>query len=680
MSSVPKSQEIGKKQASECAPVSPSNSSHLPIRKGSTLKQSLQTSDLNQKPTYSTEDISQKSSSKQRTSGFRNDEKSPKKVPFENTEKCVSPKASSQDDIPDVWSSPNISNYHMPDNGLFDRMDEFYFSRNHQNSEKSNPSGQQLQDLKETLKAQYSLARDSSSKVQDREKTPPPDGEDQRPHQIKGVKKNLLTENSKAGNKSNVVETSISRDMSSTLAFPSKTGKINQRNISGMDSRHDVSQNVNDSSRLKNNASDHGYMPGHHIPDGTAYSQRSDYSHMDHKGMSREDVAGVDDVGLAESRGFDMLQRKRDHVLSERKSWDADAREHVARSNDSVLSMKPVQSFESLPKKVTSKTGSMSKTNSMINQCAGADFTSTEVTNTRNDTNKLESWTQTSLVFSQGSEFQQDSFAPLSVNKEAQLDSSSQTDRHFQSFPTDSFNMTDNMKSQHYCTSSILQTEPEKLHLLTRNTSLLKTKFAQDNLKRNFGVEVMDKIYSNKSIPDDIPDFPTQTDDKRWSFQSAADWTHLQGHITMDASHIQLGDIGNLHRGLPSAHSTPMPQTVQGSLPTSQYSMLTAIPTGDSMTQFSILSTTDSHLYKTPGITFICLYLTKQSLVFMCLQYKSFENTVGKGEIACNEQFLIFPVFSTHLESLLPFLSNLKLFSVNSFSLEECKVYHLGKS
>ena len=30
-------------------------------------------------------------------------------------------------------------------------------------------------------------------------------------------------------------------------------------------------------------------------------------------------------------------------------------------------------------------------------------------------------------------------------------------------------------------------------------------------------------------------------------------------------------------------------------------------------------------------------------LVFMCLQYKSFENTVGKGEIARDEQFLLFP-------------------------------------
>ena len=29
---------------------------------------------------------------------------------------------------------------------------------------------------------------------------------------------------------------------------------------------------------------------------------------------------------------------------------------------------------------------------------------------------------------------------------------------------------------------------------------------------------------------------------------------------------------------------------------------------------------------------------------FTCLQYKSFENTVGKGEIARNEQFLLFPL------------------------------------
>ena len=33
----------------------------------------------------------------------------------------------------------------------------------------------------------------------------------------------------------------------------------------------------------------------------------------------------------------------------------------------------------------------------------------------------------------------------------------------------------------------------------------------------------------------------------------------------------------------------------------------------------------------------------KKPWFFTWLQYKPFENTVGKGEIACNEQFLLFP-------------------------------------
>ena len=56
------------------------------------------------------------------------------------------------------------------------------------------------------------------------------------------------------------------------------------------------------------------------------------------------------------------------------------------------------------------------------------------------------------------------------------------------------------------------------------------------------------------------------------------------------------------------------------------------------------------------------------------------ENTVVKGEIARNEQFLLFPtVFSTHLRNFLPFSSNLKLSSANPFSLEESKICRLGK-
>ena len=62
---------------------------------------------------------------------------------------------------------------------------------------------------------------------------------------------------------------------------------------------------------------------------------------------------------------------------------------------------------------------------------------------------------------------------------------------------------------------------------------------------------------------------------------------------------------------------------------------------------------------------------------FEALGNKPFENTVGKGEIARNEQFLLFPVFSTHLDNFRPFLSNLKLSSANSFSLEESKICRL---
>ena len=63
------------------------------------------------------------------------------------------------------------------------------------------------------------------------------------------------------------------------------------------------------------------------------------------------------------------------------------------------------------------------------------------------------------------------------------------------------------------------------------------------------------------------------------------------------------------------------------------------------------------------------------------LQYKSLENTVGKGEIARNEQFLLSPTkFSTRMENFLPFSLNSKLSSANSFHLEELKICPLRKS
>ena len=62
----------------------------------------------------------------------------------------------------------------------------------------------------------------------------------------------------------------------------------------------------------------------------------------------------------------------------------------------------------------------------------------------------------------------------------------------------------------------------------------------------------------------------------------------------------------------------------------------------------------------------------------MPLQNKPFENTVGKGEIAYNEQFLLFlQCFLTCLDNFLPFSSNFKLLSASSFNLEESKICRL---
>ena len=77
-------------------------------------------------------------------------------------------------------------------------------------------------------------------------------------------------------------------------------------------------------------------------------------------------------------------------------------------------------------------------------------------------------------------------------------------------------------------------------------------------------------------------------------------------------------------------------------------------------------------------ITVICPF-SKQALVFMCLQYKSFENTVGKGEIIHNEQFFLFAVSSTLLIKFLLFSSNRKQSSAYCCSLKECKICHLEK-
>ena len=61
-------------------------------------------------------------------------------------------------------------------------------------------------------------------------------------------------------------------------------------------------------------------------------------------------------------------------------------------------------------------------------------------------------------------------------------------------------------------------------------------------------------------------------------------------------------------------------------------------------------------------------------IFFRCLQYKSFENTVEKGEIARNEQFPVFPqCFLPVWVTLCHFPYNLQLSPTNSFSFGSLK-------
>ena len=79
-------------------------------------------------------------------------------------------------------------------------------------------------------------------------------------------------------------------------------------------------------------------------------------------------------------------------------------------------------------------------------------------------------------------------------------------------------------------------------------------------------------------------------------------------------------------------------------------------------------------------VSMIVLTLSRTSPGFYVSSVQGFGNTMGKGEIACNEQFLLFStVVSTLLENFWSSSSNLKFSSANSFSLETSKVSCLGK-
>ena len=66
--------------------------------------------------------------------------------------------------------------------------------------------------------------------------------------------------------------------------------------------------------------------------------------------------------------------------------------------------------------------------------------------------------------------------------------------------------------------------------------------------------------------------------------------------------------------------------------------------------------------------------------LFLRVCSTSLLKTLSKREIACNEQFLLFPqCLQTHFENFLPFSSNFKMSSANCLRMEEAKICDLGK-
>ena len=69
----------------------------------------------------------------------------------------------------------------------------------------------------------------------------------------------------------------------------------------------------------------------------------------------------------------------------------------------------------------------------------------------------------------------------------------------------------------------------------------------------------------------------------------------------------------------------------------------------------------------------------KQALVFTCLLYKSFENTVEKGEIAYNEQFLLFPRWFLPVWKTVCHFYQIRICRLQTVSLEAAKTCRLER-
>lgn len=518
--------------------------SQLPIRKGSSLNRSFgnekasMKSDLVQK--QSSLDSGYKGSSVIESVRDSNKIEEEGKQAFKN-ESLRSSGHSIQNE--DFGMSPNASGHHSSFN---DRLENFAFSDKQKNLPKPDEKlGKNfMAELRANFKSKYMISNDSVSKgkdddsFMDRKKTPPPDGGDKlnTGKAFPSTSQVDKSHNSSGGN-------NIKRSDTVRNNLPEKDGFTSDSDFGGSQSVKENAvrsdrQTDFDLSRLNSSDMDHGYMPGHHIPDGTAYSQRSDYAHMDHKGQLREDVAGVDDVGLAESRGFDVLKAAKETVSSPILS-DRLAGPKVVRDNRSVNDKlcTSVQDKSMLVNQAPQNKGPSVKAGDIekpvhnlivsTQDSAKADLRSAETQTNHTTDKKMESWTQTSIIF-------QESFNTESGEISTDKGGYNRLDR-------DRSTNIPEVKTKHPAASfehNLLPDNgkpvPTKPSLLTKQ-SLLKTNFANENLRQDYSMDVLEKIYSGRDSDRFLPLSHSDTlfsdTRQRESLESQLCWHELQGSM-----------------------------------------------------------------------------------------------------------------------------------------------------
>ena len=364
----------------------------------------------------------------------------------------------------------------------------------------------------------------------------------------------------------------LNNELKSTLRSRSLISRGSEiSSISNMDSRDiDSSHSVIAHSHAQSSASaaggSHiGFVPGHHVPDGTEYSHQSDYSHMDHKGMSRDDLEGTEDIGLADSRGFDAIRGTKSQISADelrsqiQKVQDTELRkEGFVPSEGGAVEISIQHGSQNLKSKQTKLQPSQSlspgpKNRSSIARKAGFGDQGTDMNDehktveTQTGTNRHESWTQTSVVLRES----------IGLQPDETLQSRLENEGNHQS--TFAQNQTENR--EHLGIGRV----SEKPKLLSKD-SLIQTDFAQEYLKRDFGMEVMEKIYSGEPRELTQHDITENQLNGRESIESRNNWTMLRPNETMETTYDdfrkdKLADLTrpSFYHRPPTACSTPFP-------------------------------------------------------------------------------------------------------------------------